>query len=87
MICISNAVLFGISTLKQPVLSTIPYISLPAVHAAELFALHSALQTILYLDALFLFPVKNAKEFISVLLLTVHALNHLWDNILPFSML
>lgn len=59
-------------TFQCPVLRTIPYLSLPAALAAELFALHTALasvhavlQRILHLGALFLFPVKNAKELIN----------------------
>jgi len=76
-------------------LSTIPHLSLCAAVAGELCVLQTALasvhaillQRILCLGALFLFPVKDAQELISVLLLIVYALKHFWDNILPSSTL
>lgn len=78
---INSAILFGTSTFHWSFLSTTRYTNLPAALDAELHAalasVHAVLpQRILYLGALFLFPGKMAKEWIRVLLLIVHALNH-----------
>lgn len=83
--------LFGIGTFQCSVLSNIPYISLPTAFEDELCPalapVHVVLPKILFLGVLFLFPTKNEKGLTTVLLLIMYILNHLWGNILPFSML
>lgn len=82
--------LFGTSTFQSAVLSNIPYTSLPAALADELFPLLLCmlfLQKYSFLVLYSYFPQRMKKEWTTVLLLVMYILNHFWGNILLFSML